>query len=482
VKISFRSAKGIQAGQTEIRHLGIAIGYVESTALNLEDQSVEATVRFQPAYEKLHNAGATFTLVEPRISLDGVTGLDTLVSGVYIDCVPGPGGAVATSFEGRTLSDDGMLTAQSERDGIQVTLHAKSLPPIGEGAPVLYRGLVAGRVEGTAIGPDGEPTLDAVVRRQFAAAVSRNARFWQVPATTIQAGPGVLNIDVAGLQTLVQGGVAFDVFGPPEGKAENGAKFELFASEPSARAISPPIKITFDNGQGLLAGQTQVRYLGLPVGLVEEVKPVKGRVEATVRLNSGYDFLRREGSAFSVVRLDVSLKGVTGLETVVSGIYIDCGPSEGGPLADNFRGVSLARAAFAEKVEQGLEVVLTARESNISVGAPVAYRGLTVGRVGRKILSSDGRNVGLCAVIDPPYNRLIRKNTEFWDAGGVKISLGFLSLKVQTASLDAIARGGIAFATPDDLGSTVKNGHEFELNKSPRREWLHWAPEIPSEK
>ena len=479
VRVSFRDGHGIQAGVTEVRHLGMPVGYVEAATLNPASQSVDTVVRFQPAFEQLHNAGAVFTLVRPRISLQGVSGLETLVTGPYIDCVPGAGGEIADNFQGVSIEDEGLVTSQSESEGIRVTLHAKALPPLGEGAPVLYRGIAAGRVAAKAIDANGEPFLDVVIRKEFAKLVRGNARFWQVPATSVQAGPGILNVDVASLETLVQGGVAFDVFGAPGAAAAGGAKFELFATESAARATSPAIRIVFDNGQGLLAGQTQVRHLGVPVGLVESVTPRKGKVEAVVRLNDGYDYLRREGSAYSIVRLNVSLNGVTGLETAVSGVYIECVPSEGGKLTDAFTGVSLASADFEKKAEQGLEVVVTTPRTNIAVDAPVLYRGIVVGKVLRKTLAADGRNVGLCAVINPPYASLVRANTKFWDASGMKVSLGFVYLKVQAVSLDALAHGGLAFATPDDPGPAVERGHEFELNAAPRSEWLRWAPAMP---
>ncbi|MGH8045919.1 MAG: MlaD family protein [Chthoniobacterales bacterium] len=480
VRISFRNGQGIVPGQTEVRRLGVPVGFVESATLNEAKQTVDTVVHFQPAYEHLHNAGALFTLVRPRISLDGVSGLETLVTGPYIECVPGAGGELAQDFEGRSLTDETLLAAEAESDGIRITLHAKTLPALSDGAPVFYRGLVAGRVKGREIDANGDPFLDVVIRKEFAKTVFRNARFWQVPATAVQAGPGVLNVDVASLQSLVFGGVAFDAFDAPEAPVGTGATFQLFATESAARAISPPIRVTFDNGQGLLAGQTQVRYLGLPVGIVESVTPKNGSVEAVVRFNAGYDALRREGSAFSVVRLNVSLNGVSGVETVVSGVYIDCVPAEGGKLAEHFTGVSLAKADFEEAEDAGLEVVVTAAHTNIGVDAPVTYRGLIVGKVGRKVLSADGKKVGLCVVINPPYASLVRDNSKFWDAGGVKVTLGFFDIKVQTGSLEAIARGGLSFATPDELGAAVERGHEFELNAQPKREWLRWTPTLPT--
>ncbi len=478
VRISFKNGHGLRAGQTEVRHLGRPVGYVETVTLDLASQSVLTTVRFQPAYEHLHNAGSVFTLVRPHISLSGISGLEALAGGPYIDCVPGPGVELADNFAGRTFTDDGMMTVQDEKDALPITLQAKNLPAMGKGTPILYRGLLAGRIQARTLDVHGEPVLEAIIRKGFP--LPANARFWRVPAASVQAGPGVLNFDVAGLEALVQGAIAYDVFGAPENAAPTDAKFELFAGEPAARATSAPIRITFENGQGLLAGETQVRYLGQPVGLVESVSPKTGKVEATIRLNDGYDFLRREGSAFAVMRLNVSLNGITGLETVVSGVYIECVPAPGGPLRDRFTAVTPAKAAFEQTEQRGFEVVVTTAQTSIAVDAPVTFRGVVVGKVLRKTLAKDGRDVGLCVVIDRPYASLIRDNTKFWDASGMTISLGFFNLKVQNASLETLARGGLAFATPDTLGGRVRPGHEFPLNAAPRREWLRWAPAIPT--
>lgn len=479
VRISFRSGLGIQAGETEVRHLGVPVGYVESAHLNAETQSVETVVRFQPKFEHLHTAGAVFTLIRPELSLEGVSGLETLVTGVYIDCVPGPAGEPVTQFAGRTHGPDGWTTVESNTESLHLTLSASKLPALGEGAPVLYRGLVAGRVTGTSLDAAGKPVMQIVIRKDFAAMVRENARFWPVPATSIEAGPGVLKLDMAGLQTLVTGALAFDVFGQPAAAATSDTRFTIFPTEAAARAISPPIRITFDNGQGLLAGQTQVRHLGVPVGLVESVQPQNGHVEAVVRLNEGHDALRREGSVFSVVRLKISLDGVSGLETALSGVYIECVPAESGRLTDRFTGLGLERAVFAEEEERGFEVVVTTPRTTIVEGAPVSYRGLVVGKVGRKTLSADGRSLELAVVITPPYDRLLRENTKFWDAGGMRVSIGFLAIKIQSTSLEALARGGLSFATPDDLGPRVERGHQYELHRESRREWLRWAPAVP---
>jgi paraquat-inducible protein B len=477
VRISFDDGQGLLAGQTQLRYLGLPVGLVEEARPDPSSGKVEVVARLEPGYDILRSAGSVFSLVRPRISLEGVSGLETLVSGVYIECVPGPAGERAEKFLGRTVTDTEWNDAQAENQGITVTLRAKEIPSIGKGALVFYRGIVVGKVKEKDVDKQNAPFLRVVIRKEFEQAVRRNARFWRLPATSVQAGPGILKVDVAGLDTLLQGGVEFDVFEKPGEAAVDGAQFELFANEHAARCSSPPIRISFENGHGLLAGQTQLRYLGVPVGLVEEIIPSNGKVQVVARLEPGYEILQREGTTFSLVRPRISLEGVSGLETLVSGVYIECVPGPKGKLVRNFVGRPFAGARW----EGGLEVVVAASETGVRAGSPVYYRGVQVGTVERKTLSPDGRNVHLSVLIDQPYARLVRENTKFWDVSGFKASLGFLSIKLETETLESLARGGLAFATPDGygMGPPAKRWHKFVLNKAPRPEWLRWMPSIP---
>ena len=465
VRVTFDDALGLRPGITELRFRGLPVGLVESVSADVLTGTVEATIRLAAGYESLRGEGATFTLVRPRVSLEGISGIETLIAGIYIDCAPGDASHPADRFVGSTATD-----AEARDQGLTVTLHAKEIPMIDAGAPVLLRGIIVGKVKEKAFDKNSEPTLTLVIRQEFARTLTTNAKFWRVPATSVEAGPGVLNIEVSALQALWKGGVAFDVFGAPGEPAKDGARFELFDNERTARAGSPPIRIDFPNGQGLLAGQTQLRYLGVPVGLVEDVKPADGNVLVTARLNSGYDSLRRKGSTFTLVRPSISLQGVSGLETLVSGDYIDCVPGPRGPLADRFHGRSLQGS---ESEGSGFQVVVQAASTSVEAGAPVLYRGVQVGKVVRKTLAPHGRSADLIASISPSHAALLRRNTKFWEAGGVRASLGFLGIKVRTGSLQSLALGGIEFGTPVSKAPSgqVRPGHVFQLGDAPPKDW-----------
>jgi paraquat-inducible protein B len=478
--VNFQEARGIRAGNTPVSYLGHPIGLVESLTADPANQIVRASVRLQPEFQNLATASATFTLIQPQITLQGVANLDTLVSGPYLELDPGSGGEPSTQFAGRTVSDREWQHIRTQRDGLRVRLTADNLPNIDRGSPVYYRGVVVGTVLEKILDSKNKPALEIAIRPEFRASLASNARFWRVPATSVKAGPGVLQVDIQGLESLVNGGVAFDVFGSPAKTANNGDAFRLFSDEQTARASSAPVRIRFDNGRGLVAGRSQVRYLGVPVGIVESVEPKDGYIFAIARLDEGYDFLRREGSLFSVVRPNISLQGITGLETLVSGVYIEVVPGISKKLADSFVGVP---TPITDNVlPTGLNLRLTTANSQINIGAPILYKGIPVGQITEKNLSNDGREVVFHAVIDRKFDQLVRSNSCFWDSSGLKASVGILKFRIQTESALAPA-GQISFATPEGaaMGSKAKDGDSFTLYPTPKPEWTNWNPSIPED-
>lgn len=475
--VTFDDGRGLLPGLTQVCLAGVPVGVVESVEPVPAELTMRATLRLQPEYEFLANSNSQFALVKPRISLSGVSGLETLLSGVYIAIEPGAGGPPAQSFAGRTISDEEWKALQAGRQGLQIVLKSGEIPAIAKDAPVFYRGVVVGTVLGKYLDAEQNPAMRIVIHPEYRGAVSANSRFWRVPATAVRAGPGVLEVDIEGLEALLKGGVAFDVFGPRGEDAVSGAEFALFDDEQTARAESAPIHIRFDNGRGLVAGRSQLRYLGVPVGMVEDVRPVDGQVHVTARLDHGYDFLRREGSIFSVVRPNISLQGVSGLETLVSGVYIECTPGVSKKIADHFVGISSANSE--DLPPGGLSLRLTAPSTPINSGAAVLYRGIGVGRVTSKKLAPNGSEVVLEISIAESYAHLVRTNSVFWDASGLKASVGFLKFRIQTETVMS-PDGRIAFSTPEKppVAPAAKNGDTFQLHASPKPEWPNWNPNI----
>ncbi|MEY3479420.1 MAG: hypothetical protein RIQ71_195 [Verrucomicrobiota bacterium] len=475
VTITFPSGRGLRAGQTRMTYFGIPVGMV--TKLEVVGGRVEVTAQFNPGFDFLRAAGSRFVLVEPEVSLQGISGLETLITGVVIDCEPGRGGSLESKFTGIVpKGDDASAAATADETSFRMRLESEQTQPLDRGAPVTYRGVKVGRVREQALTPEGKPYIEISIDRAQSSLLKTSSRFWSVSASSVSMGPGGIKVDVSGLDTLIQGAVAFDDFGAEGAPLAEGATAPLLASEALARACGDPFTITFPTGRGLRAGQTRLTRLGIPVGMVTALETREGDVRVTAQLDPGYDFLRAPGSKFTLIEPEISLEGVSGLETLLTGVIIECQPGRGSGRETKFAGfVPKGEDEKVVESRKGRRFRLVSRATSTGVGAPVFYRELQVGAVLEKVLSEDGKTVELVIGIEPQHTGLVRENTVFWDERGLRGSVGFLSIRVQTSiPLPMIGNGAVAFGAPDESAPPAPAGMVFTLYDKPQKEWRKW--------
>lgn len=479
ITIAFPDGRGLRAGQTRMTYFGIPVGMV--TQIAVVDGQVEVTAQFNPGLDFLRAAGSRFVLVEPEISLQGISGLETLITGVVIECEPGRGDSLESRFTGIVpKGDDAAAAATAEETSFRMRLESEQTQPLDRGAPVTYRGVRVGRVREQALTPEGKPYIEIAIDRGKSSLLKTSSRFWSVSASSVSMGPGGIKVDVSGLDTLIQGAVAFDDFGVEGEPLADGAVAALHASEALAQACGEPFTITFPTGRGLRAGQTRLTRLGVPVGMVTGLETLNGKVRVTAQLNPGYDSLRAAGSKFVLVEPEISLQGVSGLETLLTGVVIECEPGKSSARGTEFTGL-VPKGEDEDIVEsrKGRRFRLVSRATPTGVGSPVLYRDLQVGAVLEKTLSDDGKTVELIVGIEPQHTGLVRENSVFWDERGLRGSIGFLSIRVQTAiPLPMIGNGAIAFGTPDDSAPAAPSGMAFTLYDKPQKEWKKWKDPV----
>ncbi|MGD1088426.1 MAG: MlaD family protein [Verrucomicrobiota bacterium] len=240
----------------------------------------------------------------------------------------------------------------------------------------------------------------------------------------------------------------------------------------------PVITIYFQNAAGLQEQNSLVRYRGVRIGEVETLKLTKDRQRVAVkaRLDPSALSIARQGSIFWIVRPELKLGSVSGLQTIVSGDYVTVQPGNGART-------NLFIGAEKEPVEpiKALDIILLApRLGSLQPQSPVFYRDIQVGDVLDCRLSDDARAVVIRARILEEYAPLVRINSKFWNAGGINFHFGLFSgVNISAESAQTLISGGIAFATPPDFQSAVTNGAVFILNEKSKDEWEKWSPAIP---
>jgi paraquat-inducible protein B len=246
------------------------------------------------------------------------------------------------------------------------------------------------------------------------------------------------------------------------------------------REFGSTITIRFRTASGLEPGQTTMRYRGADIGQVAAVTLSQDQQYATVnvRLRRSASSVAREGSVFWIVRPEVGLGNLTGLETIVTGPYIEVLPGKGRTTTE-FTGVE---SSPLDLDPHGLTVVLLSNDAgSLRAGVPIYYRGIEVGAVRETRLETNATAVEIVGVIRQRYAGLVRAGSKFWNVTGLDLRLGlFHGAEMNVESLKSLLIGGIAFATPDVAGSKpVEHGMYFRLYTQPEKEWQTWAPRIP---
>ncbi|MEM6576439.1 MAG: MlaD family protein [Pseudomonadota bacterium] len=219
----------------------------------------------------------------------------------------------------------------------------------------------------------------------------------------------------------------------------------------------PTATVSFRTAAGIEVGKTRVKYKSVDIGMVEDVQFADdfGNIIANLRLNKGLDDFLRRNTRFWVVRPQLSVRGASGLETLLSGAYIEIDP---GPGSRQRHFVGLERQPLISAEDEGSRITLISDAlGSVDTGSPIYYQGLLAGEVLGYDLASDAQSVYVHAFVRDPYNQLIRGNTRFWNVSGLDISLGADGLEVRTASVQSLLFGGIAFETPNTTEPVPEN-------------------------
>ena len=247
-----------------------------------------------------------------------------------------------------------------------------------------------------------------------------------------------------------------------------------------ASEFGATVRVSFQDVEGLIPGQSTLKYRGADVGQVARIALAKDEQSAMVevKLRRPAASLAREGSRFWVVRPQLGMGNLTGLGTIITGPYIAVVPGAG-KAAREFVGLEQSPLMFDPG---GLNVVLlTAHAGSFRSGVPVYYRGIEVGAVKEARLTTNATAVEVQCVIERRYARLVHPGSKFWSVAGLDLHVGLFSgAQVNVESLKSLIIGGIAFATPEQPNEgPARDGTVFRLYEQAEKQWLDWAPEIP---
>lgn len=486
ITVQFDNASGVVVGKTQVRYKGLVTGVVSNVEIAEDLQSVILEIEMVAGSSAMLTDKTLFWYVTADISFQGITGLDTLLSGSYINIQPD------VKAEGESKRHFVALekepTLDSSTPGLHLVLQTDSLGSLGKKSPVTFKQITVGYVSGFKYAQSASAVeVNVFIEPQYAHLVKDNSRFWNASgfefSGSITSG---VEVKTESLASIIAGGIAFDdaSYQPSSDPAKNGQEYPLFASFQDAQ-MGHSIELVLDLNSNIDIGAA-IRYQGLTLGKVDafsEIDPLKGQIVAQAKVNPRVIPYLTEQTQFFVVSPTIDLGGVTNMHTLLTGSFIGVVPSLKGPATTKYT-VYRQKPAY-QYAEPGLHLVLSATDiSSLKVGGAIFYQQQHVGSI--QALENITPDEALVHIhIEEAYQDYVTGESRFWNASGLRITGGLQGVEIQASSLQSILSGGIVFdrdkssqlAPPD-------NGDKFVLfaNQDIAKERIAFTLKIASAK
>lgn len=274
ISISFQTAEGLEANKTQVKYKNVVIGKVTAIALSSDRSHVVAKVDLDASERAFTDENSMFWVVRPRIGANGISGVDTLLSGAFIGADAGSSGKTSKNFVGQETPPPITYGEQGKR----FTLHTTDLGSLDIGSPIYYRRIQVGQVVSYQLSEDGKGVdVEIFVRSPNDRFVSTDTRFWNASGIDLTVGANGLKVNTQSLSTILSGGIAFvePKYSPNTQPATEHARFELFGDQEAALAQPDGepryIRMNFNQSLRGLEVNAPVEFMGVNIGHVVSV-------------------------------------------------------------------------------------------------------------------------------------------------------------------------------------------------------------------
>ena len=466
ITIEFDSGAGIVPKKTEIRYKGLVTGLVNRVVPSDDLQSVIAEVEMSKSFSDYLTENTQFWLVSADISLQGVSGLDTLLSGSYINITPDTNEDSESQDHFIALNEAPKLDMSTP--GLHLTLQTSVLGSISENSPITFKQIPIGYVTGYQyIESKQAIDINVFIEQEHAHLVKENSLFWNTSGVQVTASvAGGMKINTDSLASIIGGGIAVDTLSYQEklAPAKNGRAFPLHADFQSAE-MGHDIELTLD-WHSDIDHNAAILYQGLTIGTIDsfsKIDPKTRKITAKAKVNPRVVPYLTEQSQFYIVSPKVGLSGISNAKTLISGAYISIRPSLQGKPTNKFT-VFHTKPPY-KYTEPGLHLIIESNNRHsLQIGSNVYFKQQVIGSV--QAVETVGAEQHLIHIhVEQEFQHFVSSTSRFYNNSGLKIKANLQGVNIEAQSLQSILTGGISFVNleTETNKEVVVNGDKFTL-------------------
>jgi paraquat-inducible protein B len=464
IRIQFESGSDIVEGKTQVKYRGLNVGKVTKVRISDRPDLVDVYVELLPEADIVSREGMTFWIVKPRLGFNKISGLETIISGSYIEVMPPTYDKEklealpkVTTFIG--LSEPPEMNTGGEY--MSVHLQTSENINIFKGVPVFYKGQNAGQVSSVKY-RDNESNyyINLSIDNAFQKYIDNETKFWNISGFQFSYDKAGISFDSIPLGSILNGGIAFDnLGGKPDGLFEPSQIFKLYSSKQETMLSDKAVTLKMPSSGGIEAGRTKIFYKGIPVGLVTNVALNSNMesVTAEIRMLKNFDGFLHENTVFTLAEPKLSLSGVKNISSVITGVYLEIYPGDGAECTK----FELSSSAPYKGETRGTEIsFISDRKGSLEEGSGIFFKNIRIGRIKSAVLTDSGK-VKFSGIIFEMYASLTAKNLMFWRSEGLNFSVSNRGVTVDTESAETFLKGGvIAELFPGKFSGKVRTLYE----------------------
>ncbi|RYZ79225.1 MAG: MCE family protein, partial [Proteobacteria bacterium] len=199
-----------------------------ATSRDLVRWSKQQTIPVMTAFHGVRNSWA------PEMTYDATAREFVIMWSSSIDgrfgATPGKSSAVTEyDFKGKLTGE----TSDAQDDTVGYYLETSNVDSIGEGDPVIFRGLKVGTVSRVSLNKSGQlGTIQVNIQTKYRHLVRTNTAFWRKVAIQADLGLFKSQIKINSLESLLKGGIEFFTPDDPGPVSKALAKFPLSPAAP----------------------------------------------------------------------------------------------------------------------------------------------------------------------------------------------------------------------------------------------------------